>query len=191
VANVKVCPTCGRENPATAFRCAGCGVNVFGVAPVERSEAAAVALSTAAPSRTCPTCEQTYREDATHCDYCGASLRETTSGAPWTARLVFPFGSVEVLERLAIGREFLFSPLARQLREATNPMSESGGFPSVSRRHAEVYCSAESVYVRDQGSKFGTFVDGVKLEPTVAVRVGHGTVIRFGQHLLVRIEIFS
>jgi DNA-binding NtrC family response regulator len=57
----------------------------------------------------------------------------------------------------------------------------------VSRRHAEVAhdAAADRWTIRDAGSRNGTWVDGVRVERAA---LGHGTVVRIGQTLLVAID---
>lgn len=82
-------------------------------------------------------------------------------------RLVLPNGTVFPLEEetTTVGREFA-STLA------------FGDEASVSRRHAQIVRSGETVTVRDLGSRNGTFVNGVKVEGDVPV--GAGDTLQFG-----------
>jgi len=58
---------------------------------------------------------------------------------------------------------------------------------SVSRTHASIICSRSGVFVRDEGSSLGTFVNGnkiagpTKLKPGDVIRVGYGQEFEFGQ----------
>jgi adenylate cyclase len=50
--------------------------------------------------------------------------------------------------------------------------------PTISRRHAEVWCDASGCHVRDLGSSNGTYLNGQKVEGT---RISPGDVITFGK----------
>jgi hypothetical protein len=54
----------------------------------------------------------------------------------------------------------------------------------VSRRHAVIFASDESLFIRDLGSTNGTFVNGYTLEPNQPYRLSEGDRIEFGQMLL-------
>jgi pSer/pThr/pTyr-binding forkhead associated (FHA) protein len=54
----------------------------------------------------------------------------------------------------------------------------------VSRRHAVIFASDESLFIRDLGSTNGTFVNGYALEPNQPYRLSEGDRIEFGQLLL-------
>jgi DNA-binding CsgD family transcriptional regulator len=54
------------------------------------------------------------------------------------------------------------------------------GFSSVSRKHAEVWCDARGIWLRDLGSSCGTHVNGVWLDPHREFQVSIGDRIWLG-----------
>lgn len=50
--------------------------------------------------------------------------------------------------------------------------------PSVSRQHAEFWCRGEEIFVRDLGSRNGTFVDGVPIDK---IHVAVGSEVQLGE----------
>ncbi len=60
--------------------------------------------------------------------------------------------------------------------------------PSVSRRHAQVYLHNGEMWLRDLGSRNGTFVDGRQLE---AKRLTDGTLLQIGNHTSFRFTVVS
>jgi len=98
------------------------------------------------------------------------------------AVLEWPWGQrTELTEHLAIGRDYTFSPLARDLSPYTY----------VSRRHAELLVYGEGVWVRDVGSRNGTYVNGEEVPKGQAVLIDGDAVIRFGPVLAVSLKIYD
>lgn len=77
---------------------------------------------------------------------------------------------------------------ALRLSTATSPIvlgrSEDAGWrvsdPAVSRKHAAVRTGGSKVYVRDLGSRHGTFVNSTKLETSEEVEIRKGDVVSLG-----------
>ena len=53
--------------------------------------------------------------------------------------------------------------------------------PSVSSRHARIFCKGEDFYVEDLGSEAGTSVNGVPVVENSPVKLRHGDAVRFGE----------
>lgn len=110
--------------------------------------------------------------------------RATPSPAAETRRvhavLCWPWGqTTELTEHLNIGREHPFSPLARELAPYTH----------VSRRHAELMVYGDGVWVRDLGSRNGTYVNNELVPKGQAFLIDCDSALRFGPLLTARIEI--
>ncbi|MCC6474239.1 MAG: FHA domain-containing protein [Burkholderiales bacterium] len=87
--------------------------------------------------------------------------------------------TTEFSGELNIGRDQRFCPNAVELKADHH----------VSRRHAVLSVCAEGVWVRDLGSRNGTFVDGDALPQGQAVLVDSDASIRFGPHCAVRLKV--
>lgn len=96
------------------------------------------------------------------------------------AILNWPWGQkTELTEHLNIGREFGFSPFARELAPYTH----------MSRRHAELLVYGDGVWVRDLGSRNGTFVNGEEVPKGQAFLIDSDSELRFGPNLAVHLKI--
>jgi len=96
------------------------------------------------------------------------------------AVLHWPWGQkTELTEHLNIGREFGFSPFARELAPYTH----------MSRRHAELLVYGDGVWVRDLGSRNGTFVNGEEVPKGQAFLIDSDSELRFGPNLAVELKI--
>ncbi|MCX7934333.1 MAG: FHA domain-containing protein, partial [Planctomycetota bacterium] len=60
--------------------------------------------------------------------------------------------------------------------------------PAISRRHCQIESHGAGLMVRDVGSRNGTYLDGRRLEPQVAVPLAPGQVIQLGDFSLVLTE---
>jgi pSer/pThr/pTyr-binding forkhead associated (FHA) protein len=145
---------------------------------------------------TCPTCAATVKPADLICFTCGANLpranssweeeapapttvmqeylkREDRGGpiSPSVLRLSFPTGNVEVPAgtSLLLGRDPAESLVAAAF----------SSYENVSRRHATVTMDdAGHASIRDEHSTNGTFVNGDRVLPGVAVRLADGDVVR-------------
>jgi len=59
--------------------------------------------------------------------------------------------------------------------------------PSVAKEHALLAETEEGWTVRDLGSKYGTFLNEVRLDPEQQAALKEGDVVRFGRHLPLRL----
>jgi hypothetical protein len=168
VAHVKICPSCGNENPSNQSFCAKveCG---FVLADVEIT----VAQEAAVEAAVAPTIS-----DAVEITQPAGTWREPPSSeqSHLTATLTFPWGNVRIEETLLVGREN--SPLADHL--------EHLGY--VSRAHAEVYVEKGKLYVRDLHSTNHTYVNGDKIG-TQPVTLTDGDEVAFSRHLIARVRL--
>jgi len=144
---------------------------------------------------TCPSCAAEVKPDDLICFTCGANLPRTAASpedtpapttvmqqylkpplrsgsiSPAVLRLAFPTGNVEVPAgtSLLLGRDPAESLVAAAFARYEN----------VSRRHATVTMDdAGHATIRDEDSTNGTFVNGDRVLPGVAVRLADGDVVR-------------
>jgi pSer/pThr/pTyr-binding forkhead associated (FHA) protein len=160
MARVKVCLSCQYQNPAGQPFCVGCG---FSLADVVISDAPTISEPTDQSLRA-----GTWRE---------APLVVQAGPCPV---LKFPWGDVEVAETLFIGRDPSISPLAERINQ--------DGFGWVSRKHAEIYVDEGKLYIRDVGSKNGTYVNGERLA-TQPVVLADGDQIAFSKRLVAHVRL--
>lgn len=98
------------------------------------------------------------------------------------AVLEWPWGQrTELSAHLNIGRDFEFSPLARELTPYTH----------VSRKHAELLVYGDGVWVRDLGSRNGTYVNDDEVPKGQAYLIDSNSIIRFGPLLAVSLKLSS
>lgn len=96
------------------------------------------------------------------------------------AVLEWPWGlRTELTEHLNIGRDFQFSLLARELTPYTH----------VSRKHAELLVYGDGVWVRDLGSRNGTYVNDEEVPKGQAYLIDSDSIIRFGPLLAVSLKL--
>ncbi len=154
------CPSCGMTTmatPGTASVCFSCGQ------PIPANVSASNAPP--APARPGPIAGAAYPLTA------AVPQVTTPPFDPYTASALhlrgqpgdFALGPVEI----AVGRDPARCKVV---------LSE----PRVSGVHAHVKLDGGLVYVRDEGSNNGTFVDGARIAPNVWVPVRAGAELRFG-----------
>lgn len=108
-----------------------------------------------------------------------APVQDQPTGAV-LAVLEWPWGQrTELSAHLNIGRDFQFSPLARELTPYTH----------VSRKHAELLVYGDGVWVRDLGSRNGTYVNDEEVPKGQAYLIDSDSVIRFGPLLAVSLKL--
>ncbi|MCC6530994.1 MAG: FHA domain-containing protein [Burkholderiales bacterium] len=101
---------------------------------------------------------------------------------PIRAVLEWPWGQrSELSEHLNIGRDYTFSPLARELTPYTH----------VSRKHAELLVYGDGVWVRDLGSRNGTYVNNDEVPKGQAYLIDGDSIIRFGPLLAASLKIVA
>jgi len=102
------------------------------------------------------------------CSDCGSELREE---ARFCDQCGFPVGQEEA--DLIFGRS----------EECSVRFSD----PTVSRRHARAVCVGGVWYLRDEGSKNGTFVNGERLYPRAWRKLQLSDQIRLGAKVILRL----
>lgn len=103
-----------------------------------------------------------------------------SGGQSGRAVLEWPWGQrTELTEHLNIGRDYQFSPLAKELTPYTH----------VSRKHAELLVYGDGVWVRDLGSRNGTFVNDEEVPKGQAYLIDSDSIIRFGPLLAVSLKL--
>ncbi len=144
---------------------------------------------------TCPNCAANVKPDDLICFTCGANLPRSRRAdddvpapttvmqeylkpqerpgaiSPAVLRLAFPTGNVEVPAgtTLLLGRDPAESLVAAAFADYEN----------VSRRHATVAMDdLGHASIRDENSTNGTFVNGDRVLPGIAVRLADGDVVR-------------
>ena len=130
------------------------------------------------PTTTGPQERQLPREPAT------MALGGAPTQEPDTVRAVleWPWGQKsELSAHLNIGRDYGFSPLARELTPYTH----------VSRKHAELLVYGDGVWVRDLGSRNGTYVNNEEVPKGQAYLIDGDATIRFGPLLTVSLKVLD
>jgi len=96
------------------------------------------------------------------------------------AVLEWPWGQrTELTEHLNIGRDYQFSLLAQELTPYTH----------VSRKHAELLVYGDGVWLRDLGSRNGTYVNDEEVPKGQAYLIDSDSIIRFGPLLAVSLKL--
>ncbi|GAB3430831.1 FHA domain-containing protein [Actinophytocola sediminis] len=161
-----ICSVCGHGNDAGAADCAICG-NPLAAAPKPAT------TDTADP--TCPTCGAAVPNPANLvCVDCLAPL----AGTP---RLRFPGREIDIPSpgSVLLGRDPEQSPVAEYFAAHDN----------VSRRHASVGVSTDGgVWVRDEYSANGTFVNDRQVPGGQTVPLTPGDQLRLASDLVARVE---
>ena len=155
---------------------------------------------------TCPNCAAQVKPDDLICFTCGANLprsrargddtppantvmqeylrpREQTGPiSPTVLRLSFPTGNVEVPAgtALLLGRDPAESLVAAAFADYEN----------VSRRHATVTVDdGGHASIRDENSTNGTFVNGDRVLPGIAVRLADGDIVRLAADVTAEVML--
>ncbi len=110
----------------------------------------------------------------------GESVAQADGADNARAVLEWPWGQrTELTEHLNIGRDYQFSSLAKELTPYTH----------VSRKHAELLVYGDGVWVRDLGSRNGTFVNDEEVPKGQAYLIDSDSIIRFGPLLAVALKL--
>lgn len=193
---VRICP-CGYANPLENFFCEKDGVDLTAIplSPVDEpltlagsGESELIATSpvgqichgcgftgTPVTEETCLRCNRVLVSGAS-AGLESAPLPAGTTREP-QFRLRFFFGEIEVNEYLAIGRDPVFSPIARHIMHLDR----------VSRRHAEIRIDGGRIVLRDNGSTNRVLVNGQVIAAETAVVVREGDEIHFSGQLVATV----
>ena len=107
---------------------------------------------------------------------------DNVQNGPIRAQIEWPWGQIsDLTELLAVGRDYAFSPLARELTPYTH----------VSRRHAELFVHGDSVWIKDLGSRNGTFVNNEEVQKGQVFLIDSDSIVRFGPLLAASVKIFD
>jgi hypothetical protein len=107
---------------------------------------------------------------------------QKVQNGPIRAQVEWPWGQIsDLTELLPIGRDYEYSPLARELTPYTH----------VSRRHAELFVHGDSVWIKDLGSRNGTFVNNEEVQKGQVFLIDNDSIVRFGPLLAVSVKIFD
>jgi FHA domain-containing protein/zinc ribbon protein len=146
----------------------------------------------------CPECGHHNREVARFCGRCGASLLEAVEGeATLSFQVEEPAadtGVMDVIEegpmlviRLGAGRsgdQFMLGPETTSVGRAPNADVFLDDV-TVSRDHAVLERRPDGIYLKDQGSLNGTYVNRQRVEST---RLADGDELQIGKYRLTFIE---
>lgn len=140
---------------------------------------------------TCAACASEFETRPVICPNCQAIFtaqkapvrqpeRPTEAPAePEACEVEFPWGVVRFERELPVGRDPDFSPIADELSP----------FGTVSRSHARLVFNGGTLYVLDEHSSQGTFVDGERLIPGQPVEAPPDATIYFSGKLIARVRV--
>jgi hypothetical protein len=143
--------------------------------------------------RPCQRCRHPVDATATICPSCMGSLTAPTAAGEYatrregsTGRLLLRIGSGDVAvpcgQTLPLGRDAAQSPVAATLAPYDN----------VSRLHATVGMDADgSVWIRDERSTNGTYVDGRRLPPGEATLLTAGSAVRLAADVPIEVLVLD
>lgn len=180
------CPVCRWDNKPGEPFCGNCGCDLLTESPAAEPPPAGEADATdSGPERTvCPYCGAAVSHpDNTFCVECleefrpaGASKRSDVAAL----RLRFAGGTVALPESgtVELGRASPIAEVRAWLEVRDN----------VSRVHASVRVDGRALFVRDEGSANGTFVNDRPVPRRTDVRMGPGDVLRLASDVTATLE---
>lgn len=165
----RACPRCGEAVTPTAKYCATCGQSLGGEAPADAVR--------------CPKCDAANDKTAKFCATCGYGLIRGARGEARTSSFTVPKLDISVLLTRVdeggneISKHAMTASRMTIGRSATD--LEFADDPYLSPKHAELVVRDQSLYVRDLGSRNGTwcFLDG-------AYRLQDGDLILVGSQII-------
>ena len=160
MAQVKVCPSCGRKNPLTVTMCELCMVDISAVNPTDPDAPAPKSADTPAPEA-----DPEKAPDATQVEKRKLLYFETPDG-----KVSFSVGSGAVLGREAEGKNCFAT------------------CPTVSRRHACLMYSDDAWTIEDLGSTNGTWVNERPLERGEKRPVKEGDTVALSRSCLLKVK---
>ena len=164
MARIRRCRGCGFENRDVALYCNSCGIDLEGCENVDW------------PSQT-PATHALQPEPPLYNDPLEAFL--APSPRPVRASLIFPWGEIEFCDRLHVGKDVNFSPIAQQL----------ASFPTVSEVHAELWFDGPRLYLRNLSNTNPTYVNGIPYTSTRAEVIKDGDLVGFSNQLEARVRV--
>lgn len=188
------CPACGSPVSGDDLICFTCGTNLPRQNPPEEDVTPPTVMQeyvrreggAALPQApgTCPACGRAVPDRSlASCPTCGRSLAPAAGPiSPVVLRLTFPTGNVDVPAgtSLVLGRD----PGESLVAAAFAP------YENVSRRHATVTVTdAGEATIRDEHSTNGTYVNGDRVLPGIAVRLADGDVVRLAADVTAEVSL--
>lgn len=185
------CPVCAAEVQPTDLICFTCGANLPRQPSQDDEQATPPTVMQeqirgegAYPERRCPNCGTGMSDPAdVICSHCRQPLPQGQGLiSPVVLRLAFPTGNVDVPAgtSLLLGRDPQESLVAAAFAR----------FDNVSRRHATVSVDdAGHASVRDEHSTNGTWVNGDRILPGVAVRLADGDNLRLAADVTAEVSL--
>jgi pSer/pThr/pTyr-binding forkhead associated (FHA) protein len=183
------CPVCAGEVQTDDLICFTCGANLPRASSHDDDDQtpptiAQAQLQAEGVPRSCPNCGATAADPAdVICAQCRQPLAGTAARiSPVVLRLSFPTGNVDVPAgtSLLLGRDPQESLVAAAFAQ----------FENVSRRHATVAVDdAGHATVRDEHSTNGTWVNGDRVLPGVAVRLADGDSLRLAADVAAEVSL--
>lgn len=161
MARVRLCINCGNENRPTEVYCAHCAADLDGVSIEDTDQ----------PRASNPDHVDEVVQDDPLAEFLSA-------GTPAGFSLAFPWGEVLVTDRLGIGRDDLFSPIAAQLMP----------FGTVSGIHAELWLDGAALRLRHLSQSNPTYINGVPHNDATVQTLQDGDTVAFSRQLVVRIK---
>ena len=161
MAQVKVCPSCGRKNPLTVTMCELCMVDISAVNPTDPDAPAPKPTETPEPAA-----EAAEDSSATKVEQKRKLLCfETPDG-----KVSFSIGSGAVLGREAEGKNCFAS------------------YQTVSRRHARLVYEDDAWTIEDLGSTNGTWVNERPLERGEKRPVKEGDTVALSRSCILKVK---
>ena len=176
-----VCRNCGTELEQDSLFCPKCGQKVTGPAPVrpEPMPAPAPMRQEPKPAAVCPNCGNPVEPDALFCSVCGSRLGDNeertfimnSASASLNASLkVFTLSSAEDASK-QFGRQIREGEsLSVGRQKDSDIVIDFNG--SVSRKHCSVFMENGEIYVKDEGSSYGTIVNDQTANNPLPLRNG-------------------
>ena len=160
MAQVKVCPSCGRKNPLTVTMCELCMVDISAVNPTDPD-----APAPKPPETPESTAEPEKNSDATQVEKKKLLCFETPDG-----KVSFSVGSGAVLGREAEGKNCF------------------DAYQTVSRRHARLMYGDDTWTIEDLGSTNGTWVNERPLERGEKRPVKEGDTVALSRSCILKVK---
>ena len=172
---IKICKTCGAENPSTNIECCDCMGDISGIKPVEKTE------YVEQPEPLSESIPQTQQKPIQNEVTPGATVREIGN-----TRLVLVVSSaarngdsITVKDGDILGREHTGEGLF-------------AAYPTVGRKHAKITCSRGEWTIEDLNSTNGTYINDKdnRLEPGQKYPLSAKDILALSKscELLVKIE---
>jgi hypothetical protein len=179
MASLKTCRFCGSKNPPDEFYCKQCKEELpasgMKVADHDVNLLVEQGARDESPERADDSLVSPIDRFLTQDADRGSGSAEECE----VAFLECPWGRVRILGALQIGVDEAYSDQASMFSR----------YIYVSRIHARIFCLDNEWRIRDMGSRNGTFVNGVRLDPNVDVSIRNGDELRFSRSLCTTFSV--